>query len=1198
LNMDIRELMLVSIAGLILVAVALSAPTDLPMKTAVGSFGTVHSERDKIDPALDERLDGPRDDEIPVIVLLEDEDASHLDSLDGLDVKYSYQLINGLAGEATPSAINRLAKDDSVKGVYLDGSAHVDAPGESTPGSRYESPSVSINANKLWEKGIDGKGVTVAVIDSGIDRNHPDLIDKVIGEKNFVKDDATADDLLGHGTMVAGIIAGSGAASGGKYKGIAPGASLLNVKVIDSNGNGRVSDIIAGIEWAMYNGADVISLSLGGLNLGETNPPITMAADKAMDAGAVVFVAAGNRNNSKLSSFTGASTMDAADMAAMDMDAVDTKAAGNIDLVDLSQAGDQENKDVLLLLVPILLALPPGLIDSPGDGVKVITVGASDYNGRIAAFSGSGPTRDGRTKPDIVGPGVDVISTVPPGLEKPDYIDVYYARESGTSLSTPVAAGLAALLLQADVNLTPAGVKAAMTRGAYKLNNSLGAEYEDYYQGAGHMDADISYQSLGPNLVGVMPDRWVAGRWAYLPAGKGLYVGLDAGADRPQKKLYALAPGDEDWTTNFVFFTDKEMKDLEVSVSGAVADWITVQPLQKSIPANSQKPFGASVTVPDGTAPGVYTGSIEIQEQGESIFTLPVTVEIAQPLAVEKGRGSQESSLQGREWDYYYLDVPLGTSEINTRLSWKGNSSLDLFLLSPTSEYYSGKKKVHTEDASLEDPPSGRWLLAVHSETASPVNYTLDVERSLVESTPQRWNLNDAALGARAQAQFVVENDGLPLENLSYRGVIENITSRNLKGSVGYKKVWENYIDVQPGTRRLSASLTTDDESNQSEILFLFEDAEGEPTDADLGSGNLGPLEVVNPEPGLWKVRVYGYEIPDETEEQSFSIKLLQYAEEPWTWITTSGPKRIESGSNGTLEASIAIPKNASTHRLDGYIEVSSASQSFQIPVSVTVAGTFLEGLRSADVDDSNHDGYFDTLSLGFDVNVTMPGEYRLEGVLKDCAGNKIESLNGIGDLNESGTISVNVNGSDIWKNGRCGPLKIESLILYDERGDFIDRYNESITVEMEPKQFQPPAAYFTGDFVNQTTASKIAVGVNLSVVKPGSYLISGRIVDDDGEEMGKDSITGTLQPGNYTRILDFNPTKFTMQRKSSKVHLVDLVLSMEGIELERMDNAWSSGEMSPEGFRSGLRAASAASLGNNSTMGTMRRENGTIVIS
>ena len=139
----------------------------------------------------------------------------------------------------------------------------------------------------------------MAVLDSGIDKNHPDLIGKVVAEKNFLTDEVTADDLLGHGTMVAGIIAGSGNASNGKYKGIAPGASLLNVKVIDSKGDGKVSDIIAGIEWAIYNGADVLSLSLGGINLGETNPPITMAADNAVNGGVVVCVAAGNRNSSE-----------------------------------------------------------------------------------------------------------------------------------------------------------------------------------------------------------------------------------------------------------------------------------------------------------------------------------------------------------------------------------------------------------------------------------------------------------------------------------------------------------------------------------------------------------------------------------------------------------------------------------------------------------------------------------------------------------------------------------------------------------------------------------------------------------------------------------------------------------------------------------------------------------------------------------
>ena len=222
-----------------------------------------------------------------------------------LTVRYRYNLIPGLAGEATANAIKKIAESDRVSGIYFDGRTQISSPDEnsslekSISNEEYISPAQTIKADKLWEKGIDGQGITVAVLDSGIDKNHPDLIGKVVAEKNFLADEITADDLLGHGTMVAGIIAGSGAASNGKYKGIAPGAKLISVKVIDGKGDGKVSDIIAGIEWAVYNGADVLSLSLGGINLGETNPPITMAADNAAGAGVVVCVAAGNRNSSE-----------------------------------------------------------------------------------------------------------------------------------------------------------------------------------------------------------------------------------------------------------------------------------------------------------------------------------------------------------------------------------------------------------------------------------------------------------------------------------------------------------------------------------------------------------------------------------------------------------------------------------------------------------------------------------------------------------------------------------------------------------------------------------------------------------------------------------------------------------------------------------------------------------------------------------
>ncbi|OYV14609.1 MAG: peptidase families S8 and S53 protein, partial [Methanosaeta sp. ASM2] len=387
-------------------------------------FSSAEDGLEKIDSSLAEIIERGGSEEIPVIVMLRSDEDLASDSMladEGISVKYRYQIIPGLAGEATGQAIDGLAKDERVSGIYLDRSTMIsqsdspasavqenetDRANSSSPPENstlqeqafdselslegYISPAQVIRADRLWEKGIDGRGITVAVIDSGIDKNHPDLVGKVVAEKNFLSDEITADDLLGHGTMVAGIIAGSGAASGGEYRGIAPGADLISVKVIDGQGDGKVSDIIAGMEWAVYSGADVLSLSLGGINL---NPPITMAADNAAAAGVVVCVAAGNRNSSETQA-TVAKSVARSSSASDHIDSenaeggyleslaqlMSKRARGETEdrAVRVLQQGGSEQQDVLLLLVPVVVALPPGLIDSPGDGVKVVTVGAAD----------------------------------------------------------------------------------------------------------------------------------------------------------------------------------------------------------------------------------------------------------------------------------------------------------------------------------------------------------------------------------------------------------------------------------------------------------------------------------------------------------------------------------------------------------------------------------------------------------------------------------------------------------------------------------------------------------------------------------------------------------------------------------------------------------------------------------------------------
>jgi subtilisin family serine protease len=1165
----------------------------------------------KIDPELAQLLAKQGDglilaEKIPVIVMLKSTVPSHPDSLipedlisNDLTVRYRYSLIPGLAGEATAIAIKKIAESDLVSGIYFDGRTQIyssdnnSSLNESISTDGYISPAQIIKADRLWEKGIDGQGITVAVIDSGIDKNHPDLIGKVVAEKNFLADEITADDLLGHGTMVAGIIAGSGAASNGRYKGIAPGAKLISVKVIDGKGDGKVSDIIAGIEWAVYNGADVLSLSLGGINLGETNPPITMAADNAAGAGVVVCVAAGNRNSSE----TGGQVA-----------GTSSSQIGRSTPVDLSQT-DGAKKDVYYLLVPIVLALPPGLIDSPGDGVKVITVGATDAKGHIAGFSGSGPTRDDRIKPDVVAPGVDIISIVPVGVKRPKSVDIYYSQESGTSLSAPVAAGLSALLLQANGNLSAAGVKAAMTRGATKLNSTLGESYEEYYQGAGMLNALSSYELLvnnsnksNSNICGVIPDRWTAGRWAYLPAGKGVYVGLDTGADRPQKKIYALAPGDEDWNLRFVFFSDQEIKNLKTSVQGEVADWVSLQLLPETVLANDQKVFAASITVPEDTLPGLYSGTIDISKENENLLQIPINVNVAVPLNISRGVANKTGSLIGNEWHYYYLEMMPGTTEFEASLTWPQDTNLDLFLLSPTSEYYTSDKISQPKIKNIQSPSSGKWLIAVHSENASQVaNYTLRVERSQLETSPIRWNLQSASAGTSTKTQFALRNLGRSLQNLSYSGVIENTTIREFEGHVGYKETWNKTVNVTKSTKKISAELSSVGGSNDREVALVFENPEGTASEenAALGSGDIGPLEIINPKVGNWTLKVYGYNVPNAGA--SFRVRIKEYAEEEWTWITTIGPGRLESDSNGMVEANLTIPEGTSLPRLDGYIKISSDSHTFEIPVSVSIVGTRLAGLTKDEAIDRDKDGLFDDLTLGFGLNITAPGEFRLNGVLADCNGGWIGTIDRSFLLKENGSIMVNVSGTDIWRYGKCGPLRIQNLILYDKSGSYIDRFDKEIIINREPKEFQPPVAYLTGEYVNRTTRSAIAIGVNMTVIKPGRYELQGIIVDDAGDEVGEESVESDLSAGNVTMLLRFDPTQFMSQGEVSAVHLVDLVLSRDGGALERREEAWSSQDMDPLAFEAGLGPKVSSSgrpvvkLGGASGV---RLENGTAVIS
>ena len=282
-----------------------------------------------------------------------------------------------------------------------------------------------IGAPKAWAAGYDGKGVKIAVLDTGVDATHPDLKSQVIESKNFSAA-ADATDHFGHGTHVASIAAGTGAKAGGKYKGVAPGARILSGKVLDDTGSGDDSGILAGMEWAAAQGADVVNLSLGGMDTPEIDP-LEAAVDKlSAEKGILFAIAAGNSG--------------------------------------------------------------PETVGSPGSADAALTVGAVDDKDTLAAFSSTGPrVGDGAIKPDVTAPGVDITAASAKGSvieqevgEKP----AGYLTISGTSMATPHVAGAAAILKQQHPDWTYAELKGALTA------STKGGKYTPFQQGSGRIQVD------------------------------------------------------------------------------------------------------------------------------------------------------------------------------------------------------------------------------------------------------------------------------------------------------------------------------------------------------------------------------------------------------------------------------------------------------------------------------------------------------------------------------------------------------------------------------------------------------------------------------------------------------------------------------------------------------------------------------------
>ncbi|MEU9551290.1 S8 family serine peptidase [Streptomyces werraensis] len=336
-----------------------------------------------------------------------------LETIDADAVRVSADDLGTFWKRLAPAA-DGAARAAVVPRVWLDGRVR----------AALDRSTAQIGAPEVWKGGHRGEDVKVAVLDTGADASHPDLAGRISEAEDFSGSSGTGD-AFGHGTHVASIVGGSGAASGGARKGVAPGADLLIGKVLGDDGFGTESQVIDGMEWAVARGADVVNMSLGSDAPSDGTDPMSRALNElSASFGALFVVAAGN-------------------------------------------AGPAQ-----------------GTIGSPAAADAALTVGAVDRDDSLADFSSRGPRAgDDAVKPDVTAPGVGIVAARAAGTTMGQVVDASHVAASGTSMAAPHVAGAAALLAQQHPDWTASRLKDALTSTARLIEGQRVTE-----QGGGRID--------------------------------------------------------------------------------------------------------------------------------------------------------------------------------------------------------------------------------------------------------------------------------------------------------------------------------------------------------------------------------------------------------------------------------------------------------------------------------------------------------------------------------------------------------------------------------------------------------------------------------------------------------------------------------------------------------------------------------------
>ncbi len=504
-------------------------------------------------------------------------------------ILYRYRIIPAVLVESRP--VDIISLDTSgrfIAGIYANRILKVDTPKVAVSGAYTSETAEVIGATTFWSHGYRGDGIKICVVDTGINSSHPELEGKVVKpERSFVLrslgyplDETSPMDVHGHGTMVAGIIAGKGIDPRGQ--GMAPQALIMNARVMSGSGIITYAGIIAAIEWATYgedgipntgDEADIINLSLGAGQI--YSSPTWLAIEKATKMGMIVVCAAGNEGDNAIGSMS---------------------------------------------------------INDPANAPHAIAVGAaSPYYESMEYYSSFGPTIYMAVKPDIVAPsdvyGLDYISG--------GYTSMTYA---GTSFSAPHVSGGLALILEylrshnVSKNHWPEIARALIMYTASKLYESKDdgiIEYEDMMIGAGLLNLTRAYIVLNSTTIdGTAYPQWIVVLPKKLPVGISNSSDIRHGAFFPYFERIFV---DQTIVFNFSLVMSKDAT-ISISFSGNITDAIDINSPTSVYCTAPITYWEFNMTVKCDTMEGFYSGEIIFEDTDNgNVVEVPIKFSVAQP---------------------------------------------------------------------------------------------------------------------------------------------------------------------------------------------------------------------------------------------------------------------------------------------------------------------------------------------------------------------------------------------------------------------------------------------------------------------------------------------------------------------------------------------------------------------------------------